>query len=74
MKKTTIKLSLNKQNISNLEMNTISGGITGITCNITNKYYETCYSGCVPGPTFFDCFTINQGCPEPENTVLVCDQ
>jgi len=73
MKKATIKLSLNKRNISNLKTSNIKGGVSGTTCNITNKYYKTCYSGCVPGLTFFDCFTIGQGCPDPGNTVLVCD-
>ncbi len=72
MKKSKIKLSLHKQNISNLKTGAVKGGITGTTCNITRKYYNTCYSGCVPGPTFWDCFTIGQGCPV-ENTVRICD-
>lgn len=70
MKKSKIKLSLNKQNISILETSTIKGGITGRTCDLTNKYYDTCYSGCVPQATFFDCFTL-VGCDD--NTIRVCD-
>lgn len=51
MKKTKIRLNLNKKNISNLETSAIKGGVTGTTCEITNKYYNTCYSGCVPQAT-----------------------
>jgi hypothetical protein len=44
MKKSNIKLSLNKKNISNLETSTIIGGVSGGTCEYTNKYYRTCWS------------------------------
>ncbi|MEM6720820.1 MAG: hypothetical protein AAF611_15930 [Bacteroidota bacterium] len=72
MKKASMKLDLNKRSISHLKTSNIKGGITGTTCELTNKYYNTCAKGCVPGPTFWDCFTIGAGCPNP-NTVRVCD-
>jgi hypothetical protein len=65
MKKSKIKLSLNKKNISNLETNAIKGGGTGGTCDISNKYYKTCYIGCNPEATAWDCTS--------GNTVFVCD-
>jgi hypothetical protein len=68
MKKSKIKLSLNKKSISNLETDTIIGGVSGRTCELTNKYYNTCYTHCQTPATWWDCFTV--GC---ENTVLVCD-
>ncbi|WP_298417070.1 hypothetical protein [uncultured Kordia sp.] len=68
MKKSKIKLSLNKKNISNLETNTVIGGVSGRTCELTNKYYNTCYTDCPVPATWWDCFTV--GC---ENTVRVCD-
>lgn len=70
MKKTKIKLSLNKRNISHLETSTIKGGVTGTTCELTNKYYNTCYSICDIPATWWDCFTVT-GCDQ--NTVRVCD-
>ncbi|MFK7750054.1 MAG: hypothetical protein AB8B65_16805 [Kordia sp.] len=63
MKKARIKLSLNKKNISNLETAAIVGGVTGRTCNYTNKYYNTCYDPCSPPPASRRC----------GNTVFVCD-
>lgn len=70
MKKSKIKLSLHKQNISNLKTGSLKGGVTGTTCELTNKYYNTCYSGCVPEKTWWDCFSLVFAC---ENTVRVCD-
>ncbi|WP_420570738.1 hypothetical protein [Kordia sp.] len=48
MKKSKIKLSLNKKNISNLKIDIVKGGVTGTTCNKTKKYHNTCYDGCYP--------------------------
>lgn len=69
MKKSKIKLGLNKRSISNLKTETLKGGVTGTTCEITNKYYNTCYSGCVPEKTWWDCFSLVPTC----NTIRVCD-
>ncbi|WP_156168944.1 hypothetical protein [Kordia jejudonensis] len=63
MKKSKIKLSLNKSNISNLKTTDIKGGVSGTTCHFTNKYYKTCYFACTPEPTWRDC----------PNTVVICD-
>ncbi len=65
MKKASIKLSLNKKNISNLETNAIIGGVSGRTCEFTNKYYKSCYGPCPPPPA-----TMHIGCG---NTVFICD-
>jgi len=65
MKKSKIKLSLNKKSISNLETNTIIGGVSGRTCDFTNKYYKTCYTLCPVPATWGDC--------PSGNTVFVCD-
>lgn len=46
MKKVKMKLSLNKRNISSLKLETLKGGVTGTTCEFTNKYYKTCYNTC----------------------------
>ncbi|MBC8755572.1 hypothetical protein H2O64_12920 [Kordia sp. YSTF-M3] len=43
MKKSNVKLSLNKKRISFLETTEISGGITGKVCLYTNRHYPTCY-------------------------------
>lgn len=64
MKKARIKLSLNIKNISNLETSTIIGGVSGRTCEFTNKYHKSCYGACPPPAT------LNIGCG---NTVFVCD-
>jgi len=48
MKKAKIKLNLNKNNISNLKTTSIKGGVSGTTCNKSEKYHETCYDGCYP--------------------------
>lgn len=69
-KKTGNRLTFKKNVISNLETSSVKGGITGTTCELTNKYYNTCYSGCVPEKTWWDCFTLVGNC---QNTVLVCD-
>lgn len=63
MKKSKIKLHLNKQNVSTLKIDEIKGGVSGRTCDFTNKYYKTCYSPCTPQPTWNDC----------ENTQVICD-
>ena len=47
MKKSNIKLSLNKKSISSLEIDATKGGITGWTCNFTNRYHRTCFLPCV---------------------------
>ena len=60
-----IKLSLNKKNISNLETNEIIGGVSGRTCEYTNKYYKTCY-----GSTCDIDISRAIGC---SNTILVCE-
>ncbi|MFK7750050.1 MAG: hypothetical protein AB8B65_16785 [Kordia sp.] len=46
MKKSKIKLDLNKKNISNLETSTIIGGASGKTCDPSYKHYNTCYMSC----------------------------
>jgi hypothetical protein len=46
MKKSKIKLSLNKKNISSLETSTITGGVSGKTCEHTRKYFITCQDEC----------------------------
>lgn len=69
MKKSKIKLSLNKRSISTLETSSVKGGITGTTCEITNKYYNTCYTDCPVQATWWDCFTLVAEC----NTIRVCD-
>ncbi len=63
MKKSNIKLSLNKKNVSNLQSNTIIGGVSGRTCEYTNKYYKSCYSACPTPPVTNNC----------GNTIFVCD-
>ncbi|WP_156168943.1 hypothetical protein [Kordia jejudonensis] len=68
MKKSKLKLSLNKKSISNLDVNEIIGGVSGRTCELTNKYYKTCYTYCPTPATWNDCLTFNCG-----NTVRVCD-
>ncbi|MBC8755569.1 hypothetical protein H2O64_12905 [Kordia sp. YSTF-M3] len=57
-------LTFKKNVISNLETSTVIGGVTGRTCNLTNKYYNTCYdTNCEA--TWWDCTS--------DNTVRVCD-
>ena len=63
MKKSNIKLFLNKKNISNLKTATVKGGVTGTTCKFTNKYYNTC---------FINCDATWHNCPSG-NTVFICD-
>ena len=63
MKKAKIKLNLNKRSISTLETSSIKGGVTGTTCEFTNKYHNTCYHPCSPPPGSRKC----------GNTVVVCD-
>lgn len=46
MKKVKMKLSLNKRNISSLKLNALKGGVTGTTCEFTNRYYKTCQNKC----------------------------
>jgi len=64
-KKTGNGLTFKKNVISNLENNTIIGGVSGRTCELTNKYYNTCYTDCPTPATWWDCTS--------ENTVRVCD-
>lgn len=65
MKKKNVKtLKIKKVSISNFNLETIKGGVTGTTCEVTNKYYRTCYVTCYP-QTWWD-----WNCP---NTVVVCD-
>jgi hypothetical protein len=68
-KKTGNRLTFKKNVISNLKTNTVIGGVTGTTCQLTNKYYNTCYTDCPTPATWWDCFTV--GCDD--NTVRVCD-
>ena len=46
MKKSNVRLNLNKISVSNLKTDTLKGGVTGTTCDFTNKYYRTCYKTC----------------------------
>ena len=62
MKKSNVKLSLNKRNISSLKLEALKGGVTGTTCEFTNKYYKTCYVTCNTfGP---GCGGSNSICPQ----------
>jgi hypothetical protein len=61
MKKSNVKLSLNKRSISSLKLEALKGGVTGTTCEFTNRYYKTCQNNC---PTLiFTCFS-NSLCPQ----------
>jgi len=72
MKKSKIKLSLNKHKVSTLKNEIIKGGATGgTTCKYTNKYYQTCLPGCVPDPTVGVCITNFPTCPSG-NTFNYC--
>ncbi|QHI37172.1 hypothetical protein IMCC3317_25500 [Kordia antarctica] len=42
MKKSNVKLSLNKKRISTLKTTEIHGGLSGVTCYFTNQHYKTC--------------------------------
>lgn len=67
MKKVKMKLNLNKRNISSLKLETLKGGVTGTTCEFTNKYYRTCYKTC---DTFdIDCIGSVFICPP---TIVTC--
>ncbi len=56
-----MKLSLNKTNISSLKLEALNGGITGTTCEFTNRYYKTCQANCDTfKPTCIKSFSI---CP-----------
>ncbi|MEM6687585.1 MAG: hypothetical protein AAF617_17540 [Bacteroidota bacterium] len=60
MKKSNIKLNLNKKSISSLGMTKIKGGITGErACGFTGKHYQTCRG--VNCATEIDCRT-DVGC------------
>lgn len=62
-----MKLNLNKTNISSLKLTSIKGGVTGTTCEYTNKYYKTCYTTC---NTFaIDCIESVFICPQ---TAISC--
>ncbi|MBC8755575.1 hypothetical protein H2O64_12935 [Kordia sp. YSTF-M3] len=67
MKKSNVKLNLNKRSVSNLKTDALKGGVTGTTCEFTNKYYRTCYATC---DTFaIDCIGSVFICPP---TVVTC--
>lgn len=56
-----MKLQLNKRNISSLKLKALKGGVTGTTCEFTNKYYKTCQANC---PTLHPtCIASNSICP-----------
>ncbi|MBC8755568.1 hypothetical protein H2O64_12900 [Kordia sp. YSTF-M3] len=46
MKKSKIKLGLNKKNISSLKSNSIIGGATGQACEPTRAHHKTCFMSC----------------------------
>ncbi len=46
MKKQLQKLSLSKKTVAKLKVSTVKGGVTGTTCEYTNRYFETCWFMC----------------------------
>ncbi|WP_046756372.1 hypothetical protein [Kordia jejudonensis] len=61
MKKAKMKLELNKRNISRLKLDALKGGVTGTTCEFTNRYFKTCQANC---PTFDpNCIGSQSICP-----------